>query len=719
MYAKPFQPLNKKQLRIVTFLLCLILATSIIVPTYADEDDENVFQVVEDAMNDGAGYVTDSIMTGMGSYVIDGVGFAGELFIKLLTVSFSPSINPLLNIEKGLDFSTPFADDVYYEGASIENSFTIMSIWEFAFMFGIITCTLLMFFYLFMCLVGQQEQIRDTPFMLVVKYLVSLFMIYTSKYFITAFIDFFNDMWTNLVLTKDITTPESYTAFLPIWWENGDFREGNLIAFGVKIIGNNAEDILPLIPGMQGLSLGAGLIILIFALYFGWKIIKEFMKLLLEIVERYFVLFFLLAFFPALASTFVSNNSKKIFYAYIKMLYSQGFLLLINTIFMAIFFKILLVGGWSSGLINYIGALAFLRICQRIDAYMAQLGINIVQTGAGVMGACGSVFGGALAGMHAMRGADRTRKNLGASLMQKGVASGNYDMFKVGRGIGANMTDVAVGNTSCFNDNVNRTLYNESVMQDIRTNVANGTMDKDVSLAGAVNKGTLSEDAKKNYDMQAKNNPNALNGTQMENKQIAESMAKELHLGSHDKVTDNIQQQLDSKSLNKADLENATAHFNKDSNEIALKNAKTGEQFAKINGVTGEVSVADQRLGADANYTRGVAQKVIDTPDTQEAIENSVRKGLGNKADGYEYRGTTIPHESTAYNKNGFTYIEGTTSFANPNKPGDEIRQSVIVKMQQDATTINPVGKEKTDKNIFRGVKIKKAPNSDNSPNKH
>ncbi len=471
--------LNKKQTRILTFLVCVILLAVTILPSYAvdfgnigdmiTEEAEGIFEYAVDGLENVKGYVTDAILVGALETLIMGIDFAGELFVKLLTTSFSPSLNPLLNIEKGLSFSTPIADDAYYEGATIDNSFTIMAIWEFAFMFGIITCTLLMFFYLFMCLVGQQEQIRDTPFMLLVKYAVSLALIYFSKYFITGFIDFFYDMWTTLVFTKDISTPETYTAFLPIWWENGDFRNGDLVAFGVKIVTEKAGTAgvvgsilaMPFTGGASGsVAIGIILVIIIFALYFGWKIIKEFMKLFLEVVERYFVVFILLAFFPAVASTFVSNNSKKIFYAYIKMLYSQGFLLLVNTIFMVIFFKILLVGGWSAGLINYIGALAFLRICQRIDAYMAQLGINIVQTGGGLMSACGSVFGGALAGMSALRGADRTRKNVGTALMNKGISTGSYKDYNTGLNLKKTGSDMVIGLGS--NSSASQQLQNVS-----------------------------------------------------------------------------------------------------------------------------------------------------------------------------------------------------------------------------------------------------------------
>ncbi|MBO5371753.1 MAG: hypothetical protein J6A75_03430 [Lachnospiraceae bacterium] len=534
MYAKPFQSMDKNKLRIVAFILCIIFATSVFIPAYADTTDENEYEMSEDYGSDeDEGYVTDAILVGIGHYIVDAVGFAGELFIKLLTVSFSPSINPLLNIEQGLSFSTPIADDVYYDGASIDNSFTIMAIWEFAFMFGNITCTLLMFFYLFMCLVGQQEQIRDTPFMLLVKYVVSLFLIYMSKYCITAFIDFFNDMWTNLVLTKDITTPETYTAFLPIWWENGDFEDGNLVVFGMKVLshGGTKMSLLALLGSssvMTGgattpLFIGIVCIVLFFALYFGWKIIKEFMKLLLEVVERYFVLFILLAFFPAVASTLVSNNSKKIFYAYIKMLYSQGFLLLINTVFMAIFFKILLAGGWGAGLINYIGALAFLRICQRIDAYMAQLGINIVQTGGGLMSACGSVFGGALAGMSALRGADRTRKNVGASLMQKAVTSGNAGMYDLGKKIGTSGSDIMTGNTTSFKDNM--ATYEKERNNYLNNNYGGTPM----NITNEVKQNTLSAQQREAYDKLHKENPTLHKSAKdIENANIANAVGDKL-----------------------------------------------------------------------------------------------------------------------------------------------------------------------------------------------
>ena len=161
---------------------------------------------------------------------------------------------------------------------------------------------------------------------------------------------------------------------------------------------------------LGGLLFGIFLIIGIIMMI---KLLKEFFKLFLEIVERYFVFFILLAFFPVTAATISSNNTKRIFQTYLRMVYSQGFLLVINTVFMSIFFSILANGGWTAGLLNYLAAFAFLRVCQRIDAYMAQLGLNVVQTGASLFGAIGGSAMGFGSALRSLSAADRGRQNVG------------------------------------------------------------------------------------------------------------------------------------------------------------------------------------------------------------------------------------------------------------------------------------------------------------------
>lgn len=475
-YFKSKQPKTKEELRKeILILVVFILLTSTLslfvrpINVVAEPNiDLKTHTVINDAFDKDANtlyeisftddeneFIIDEIVSNMCIRAYQCFNSFVEMFVTLLSSTFEPSLNPLKTLEDGKNITFNAVKDglttsLEAEKSSINDSQIILTIWNFAMSFGIITATLLALFALFMCVVGRSEDIKDSPFMIGLKYAVSLFLIFVSKYFMTGFINLFNDVWNNFVINDDFikigaggpTTPSE--LFLPI-------RETGV---GIGIFG---VVIAPLLTNPLGLLIFGG--ILIVGIGLAVKLIKEFLKLFLEIVERYFVFFILIAFFPCLAATLTTNNSKKIFYAYLKMVYCQGFLLIINTIFMGIFFSVGLKGGWTAGFLNYLAALAFLRVCQRIDAYMAQMGFNVVQTGAGLAGAIGGAGMGFLSAMKGLQMLDRGRTNIGKGIMQQGISSNNSSLAQMGATIGASAKDVIGG--SLNHDSIQQTIMNQ------------------------------------------------------------------------------------------------------------------------------------------------------------------------------------------------------------------------------------------------------------------
>lgn len=439
--------------------MTVIISSHILHPTDASIVSSIIDTVVDVVTPERDARVTDSILTDTAMTITEGLHILGETLIEMICNAFNPSVNALINLEQGNNFT--IADEELLDEAGVENSYIIMIIWEFAFKFGYITATFIALFSAGLIIFGQQDFIKDTGGMILAKYFVSMFMIYMSKDFMQVYLDLFENIWENFIIKSDTSTV-SYSQFVPVSLvADSDYVTYKVLGIPIKIhdmeadavSGAAGKQILEIITdtiekGILAHSFACGipiLVIAIIAIYLGYKLIKEFIKLFLEVIERYFVLMFLIAFFPAIASTFTSNNSKKIFFAYFKMIYTQAFLLMVNSIFMTIFFRVLVVNGWTEGFLNYLCALAFLRICQRFDSYMGQMGFGIIQTGMGFMNSVGGFAGSSLAAMTALRTFDRGRQNVGKALLNRGISGNNFGETKIGNILAGSIPQVMSG----------------------------------------------------------------------------------------------------------------------------------------------------------------------------------------------------------------------------------------------------------------------------------
>lgn len=110
-----------------------------------------------------------------------------------------------------------------------------------------------------------------------------------------------------------------------------------------------------------------------------------FIKLLLEAVERYVVLFALIYLSPLASAALASDATNGIFKRYFTMFLSQCLLLILNVWSLQMTISMFRALPSSDGpLISLFIGYAFLRFASRIDSYLNSLGLNAAVTGAGL-----------------------------------------------------------------------------------------------------------------------------------------------------------------------------------------------------------------------------------------------------------------------------------------------------------------------------------------------
>lgn len=291
--------------------------------------------------------------------------------------------------------------------------------------FGAITATILVLVFLLLCMVGRSEQIHDSPVSLMIKYAVVMLVIYMSWDIVFYVISLSRDIWTNFVMTSwegaSSLTPSAATLTTD---DPGAIDEkARKIRDAANIITIVAKDTSDILWATFNS---------IFGIFMMWKLFKNFLKLVLEIAERYFVFTILLFMCPAVLPACVSNATSSIFQAYVRMIISQTFLILTNGLFVKIFTLILLRGGWTSSLTGYIMSFAYVRFCTRIDMYLLTIGMNAAQTGGGFLESMGGAAQTISAAMRTGSQIGDMRHNIGTSTMNKALASGDKAGYERG-----------------------------------------------------------------------------------------------------------------------------------------------------------------------------------------------------------------------------------------------------------------------------------------------
>ena len=211
-----------------------------------------------------------------------------------------------------------------------------------------------------------------------------------------------------------------------------------------------------LISIVSDMSVVGALLITILMIALGWN----YFKLLLEVVERYVVVGVLCYTSPLAYAMGASKDTSQVFKSWCRMVGSQLLLLVMNVWFLRAFNSSVgqyiasggaLSNGHGSIFLWLFCALAFLKVAQRFDSYLASIGLNVAQTGSGlgmellvasrvVMGGLGGfrnagsmfrggggagVVGGGIAGGFAGKFTDRFKGN---SYVRDAVVQGGVRM---------------------------------------------------------------------------------------------------------------------------------------------------------------------------------------------------------------------------------------------------------------------------------------------------
>ena len=160
-------------------------------------------------------------------------------------------------------------------------------------------------------------------------------------------------------------------------------------------------------------------------------LLMDFLKLMIEIVERYVVMGFLFFSSPVAFSTLASTASSNIFASWCKMFASEALLMITNSMFVGVFIQCIVsfseVDKGMPWMIYGIMLVAWLKLGQRFDTYLNTLGLNTLTTGGQVSAAVGA-FIGSTAGRFATKMAGKaTGKGIEAG---KNVATRGFNGFK-------------------------------------------------------------------------------------------------------------------------------------------------------------------------------------------------------------------------------------------------------------------------------------------------
>lgn len=322
---------------------------------------------------------------------IDGV-------VNLLVTYLSKGLSFL--IDKSTDQFSPVPDDDFFFNqtatGSAENSF-----FDFFFYLGyFLTFTIFAISMFTVALSGFFDN-KNRVIELLIRLPVACILIALSRDILSTIDSAFQTIWSQ------ITAVEKYS---PGSTNKEEIITNTLVSAVSK----------QLIPGIR-------LIILVLIIAF----IIEFIKFMLEIMERFIVIKLLFIASPTANGLVVSRTTSSIMLNFYRMYFSQLILLLFNRFFSfllcAMIARTLILDAFD--IIAWLFLIATCKAAQRIDSYMKAMGLTVAQTGSvlldSIMGAVNTVG----------KGYDAAKKGagfIGANQMANAVTTGDYGLYKAG-----------------------------------------------------------------------------------------------------------------------------------------------------------------------------------------------------------------------------------------------------------------------------------------------
>ena len=253
-------------------------------------------------------------------------------------------------------------------------------------------------------ILGQKVQ---TPISSVIKYFISIGGVILSYRIFIIFEYIANGFYLQFAqIAMGIQSGNSNAGAAAMDWTMGESTKKNFTA----LMGFATENA----GGFGGVS---ELTISILTLVVSWLLLFNFVKLMIEIVERYVVLGVLFYTSPLPFSALASDDTHDIFKSWLRMVVSEMILITTNSLFVGVFIGAVrsitfnstnsaeetsallnigangsVRGGTVSWLIYMIMLLAWLQVAQNFDAYLRTVGLSTAQTGRGVAAAVSGGF---------------------------------------------------------------------------------------------------------------------------------------------------------------------------------------------------------------------------------------------------------------------------------------------------------------------------------------
>lgn len=225
-------------------------------------------------------------------------------------------------------------------------------------------------FQLFKYFVGPMARTTEKPLVILLRAFFALFLVFMAPYVLEQIFNF-----TGLIF-NDFATLEI------------DVGEGkSAVVNALDDVGNNA------LSGIVTWISGLGTAGVLFGIILGVVLAIQFVKMMLEIVERYLMTILLIYSSPLAMSTFTSESTSQILKKWISMFIAQCILLILSIWGVALFMNVLAVSTFensdSHGLISHyanpvlsmIYAYAIVKIIKRMDNYLQQVGLNAAGMG--------------------------------------------------------------------------------------------------------------------------------------------------------------------------------------------------------------------------------------------------------------------------------------------------------------------------------------------------
>ncbi len=387
-----------------TLILFIMIFFVSFIPVHAETEQINIeeseiLEGEEDEYNDYA----DTTLEGVSSRGTHVVGNVVKNIGDSISNQFAPGLKNFL-----AQFGYNFDGNVLifnYMSKTVESKNPVLNMNQ---IFGVIAyalATLLFFIEIYKSVFTTVFGKAQSPIQVLVRYGITVLLITVSQQLIAPIIDLFTYFW-------DMTT--TYTVI-----DEVDLAGGATL--GAAGIGGILVSVF-LAPAFAGISLITCIIFLVLL----WILVREVIKLIVEMLERYIVSCFLILFAPIGFSFLTSPTTERVFTSYITMFISQLFLLIINNLWLYSMLYLMVNIGFS--VTAYIFVLAWVKTGQKVDELLQSLGLSVAKTGGDLFDSLGSMVYAA----QNMFGSRSLIGQAGQAMTNSGLKNGNPQLAAAG-----------------------------------------------------------------------------------------------------------------------------------------------------------------------------------------------------------------------------------------------------------------------------------------------